>query len=146
MRKYHRTLNTLPPLEIMVRWREQGLSPEAVLERARNWIKPQQSKRVVKAQRQLKPIGCPDCELKPFGRGLCYLCYMRARYRGTIEQYAKARRGRKPGTKITAGYTTAIGCDDCRTSPHARGLCKRCYIKALRRGVLGEYPLVNSNE
>lgn len=46
----------------------------------------------VTPKRPSKPIGCVICPLRPFGRGLCAACYMRARKRGVLRQYWRGKK------------------------------------------------------
>lgn len=41
MGKEVKCLNILPPLAVMVRWREEGKAPEEIFDLARQWIRPQ---------------------------------------------------------------------------------------------------------
>lgn len=46
----------------------------------------------------------------------------------------KARR--KTGIEKFVTYLP-IGCENCETKPHSKGLCRQCYKRAWRRGLTG---------
>ena len=141
MSKEVKCLNTLPPLAVMVRWREEGKAPEEIFELATKWVRPQSAPKTARRRKILKPVGCADCAKEPFARGLCRLCYSRAHNRGALGSYPKAERLRSHKPPQPRQPLMAIGCDTCKTEPHARGLCVNCYVRAYRRGVVKDYPL-----
>jgi hypothetical protein len=57
---------------------------------------------------------------------------------GVLPQLVSSLRNKKGIKK----YKIPIGCPDCVTHHYARGLCKACWARAQRRGVLSDFNLL----
>ena len=65
-------VNILPPLHIIKRWRDEGLSPVEVYRRCEEFVRPRRVARV-------KILWCSLCGAKHLAKGLCRKCYDKAR-------------------------------------------------------------------
>lgn len=82
---------------------------------------------------------CLSCAVKPANsRGLCTVCYERARQLGISKQYPDCGAVSVP-YRIYRHHGPCLGCG--RSGRHyAHGLCEPCYQRAKGQGTVDQYP------